>query len=196
MPAVEAGIDPSFVNFFFDINDTTAFDKLRARGFGPSLLDVRTVLFWPRHAPHRGLHPDYVARWNATLAKLTPLLISGSAMGVFLGDELCWDCVSHADLTKAADLVRSSMPQLPSILKTRMGLSRPVVYYNEAFPPLDDIAMWNATCGPGIALKSAGGGYPSVPSSIDWISMDYYPNEGTFAGAQVVIRTFSTALYH
>ena len=182
------GISAQSVNFFFDVNDTASFPALTARGFGPSLLNVRTVLFWPRHDKRKGLRPDFAVRWNATLAKLAPLLANGSSMGVFLGDELCWNCVSHAELGKAADLVRATMPPLPSQSITALGLTRPVIYYNEAFPTLDDVGMWNATCGPAVALEGSGGGYPSVPASIDWVSIDYYPNEGTFAGAQRIYR--------
>jgi hypothetical protein len=182
--APDKNIQPDTVNFFFDVNDTSTLAQLSSRGFGPSLLDVRTVLFWPRHDAEKGLRPDYAERWNATLDKLRPFIANGSAMGVFLGDELCWNCVHHAELTKAADLVRATIPPLPSALAAKLGLTRSVLYYNEAFPPLDDVAMWNKTCGPSVALESEGGGYPNVPPSIDWVSMDYYPNEGTFAGAQ------------
>jgi hypothetical protein len=184
-----SGIAPSFVNFLFDVSSTAAFPKLQERGFGPSLLHVREVLFMDRHAPTRGLRPDYKERWNATLEQLRPLIASGAAMGVFLGDELCWDCVSHAELTTAAELVRATLPDLlPAAVAERAGQARPVIYYNEAFPVLDDAAMWNATCGPAVALASSGGGYPNVPPAIDWVSLDYYPNEGTFAGARRIYR--------
>ena len=134
------GINSSFVNFFFDVNETSTLKSLCAAGFGPSLLHVRDVLFWPRHAPQRGLRPDYRQRWNRTLAELAPLISSGDAFGVFLGDELCWDCVTHHDLTAAADLVRATLPQqLPAAVAERLGgLTRPVIFYNEAFPVVDD----------------------------------------------------------
>ena len=41
--------------------------------------------------------------------KLKPLLASGAAFGVFLGDELLWDCVPYADLVTAANLVRADL---------------------------------------------------------------------------------------
>ena len=133
----------------------------------------------------KGLRPDYAARWNETLTMLGPLIANGSAMGVFLGDELCWNCVTHAGLTAAANLVRATLPvTLPVDVARTLGVTRPIIYYNEAFPPLDDVALWNATCGPAVALTSAGGGYPDVPTAIDWFSIDYYPNEGTFLGVQ------------
>ena len=31
--------------------------------------------------------------------------------------------------------------------------------------------------------RAAEAGFPSVPGAVDWVSIDYYPNEGTFAGA-------------
>lgn len=160
---------PSFINFFFDVNETSQFQILKDEGYGPSLLHVRTVLFYARHDKRRGLRPDYKERWNTTLLQLLPLINDGLAMGVFLGDELCWDCVSWKELKAAADFVRATLP------------SYAIIYYNEAFPPFDDLHLWNASCGPKITYEI---GYPHVPKSIDWISMDYYPNEGTFKGAQ------------
>ena len=97
-------------------------------------------------------------------------------MGVFLGDELGWDCVSYANITAAANLVRASLGK------------EAIIYFNEAFPPFDDIGMWNSSCGPEIALLSEGGGIPRIPDNVDWISIDYYPNEGTFAGTQRIYR--------
>jgi hypothetical protein len=175
-PAPISGIEPTFVNLLFDVNETSHFPALRARGFGPILLHVRSVLFMERHAPSHGLRPDYRERWNHTLGSLIPLIDSGAAMGVFLGDELCWDCISWVELKTAADLVRATLPPtLPSKSIAALGgsITRPIVYYNEAFPVLDDAAMWNASCGPEIALPSSGGGFPFVPPSIDWVSMDY-----------------------
>ena len=166
-------MNSSFINFFFDIDRPELFQALADQGYGPSLLHVRTVLFYPRHDTRKGLRPDYAQRWNATLEALLPLIKKRLAMGVFLGDELCWDCVGWNDLKAAADLVRGTLPKSA------------VIYYNEAFPPLDDVGMWNASCGPKIALEQ---GYPHVPKSIDWVSIDYYPNEGTFEGAQRIYR--------
>ena len=173
----------ALVNLLFDVDDTATLSRLHSEGFrGTSLLHIREVLFYPRAAPLRGLRSDYAARWAATLLDLRPLLLRGVASGVFLGDELAWDCVPHVDLTTAANHVRATLPSaLPN------G-DRPIIFYNEAFPPFDDVALWNATCGPAVALASAGGGYPKVPDAIDWISLDYYPNEGTFLGAQRIYR--------
>ena len=138
-----SGIAPSFVNFLFDVSSTAAFPKLQERGFGPSLLHVREVLFMDRHAPTRGLRPDYKERWNATLEQLRPLIASGAAMGVFLGDELCWDCVSHAELTTAAELVRATLPDLLPAVAERAGQARPVIYYNERSNSVS-LPLWDA----------------------------------------------------
>lgn len=174
------------INFFFDVNSTNSLIHLKQLGYGPSLLQVRTILFWPRHSANKGLRPDFAHRWNQTLVRLVPLLQDGSALGVFLGDELCWDCVRHSELKQAADLVRATLPPLNPLVAQKYNLTRPVIYYNEAFPPFDDRKMWNNSCGPAVAIEE---GYPDVPSSIDWISMDYYPNEGTFKGAQRIYNT-------
>ena len=46
------GVNSSFVNFLFDdVDDVATLAGLRGRGFGPSLLHVRDVLFFPRHDP-------------------------------------------------------------------------------------------------------------------------------------------------
>lgn len=174
------GINSSFLNFFFDVNSTATLARLPAQGYGGSLLHVREVLFWPRDHSTHGLRPDYKARWAATLADLKPLLASGAAMGIFLGDELLWDCVPYADLVTAANLVRADLD------REKPGPSRrAIIYWNEAFPPLDDAKMWAAQCGSAAT-------FPSVPDAVDWVSIDYYPNEGTFKGAR---RIYETQLY-
>ena len=183
------GLDPSTANLFFDSNDTATLVSLTRRGYGPGLLNVRSVLFYERHARDKGLRPDYRKRWNATLQmRLAPLIANGTAFGVFLGDELGWDCVPWASLDAAAALVRATLPPLPADVARALGVAQAVIYYNEAFPVLDNHTMWNATCGPDVALAAAGGGYPYVPRAIDWVSIDYYPNEGTFSGARRIYR--------
>ena len=177
------GLNRTFVNFFFDVNSTATLQRLHLEGgFGPSLLRVREVLFWPRHAAAHGLRPDFIKRWRRTFAQLRPLLASGAAFGVFLGDELLWDCVPYDDLVTASALVRKD---LDAARMDRGDGQRFIIYYNEAFPPLDNITMWRDKCGDQVALR---GGFPSVPATIDWTSMDYYPNEGTFDGAQRIYR--------
>lgn len=171
-------INSSFVNFFFDVNDTDSLAALYAEGYGSSLLHVRERLFHPRGDTQRGLRPDYRKRWEETFELLKPLLTSGATMGVNLGDELAWDCVSHANITTAANLVRASLDS---------HSPGHIIYYNEAFPPIDEPDTWKHECGE-IAVQ----GYPYVPPAIDWISLDYYPNEGTFEGAR---RMYNESLY-
>ena len=98
-----------------------------------------------------------------------PMLQEGSLFGIFFGDELGWQCVSWANLTEAIDTVRADIPRGDGIL-----------CYNEGYPVFTD-----NVCDPGGDFKPAqrtNFSYPSVPDGLDWISVDYYPDEGTLAG--------------
>ncbi len=88
---------------------------------------------------------------------ILPLIEGHVLFGVFLGDELCWNCISYANVSWAGALARRTLP------------ARAVVYYNEAYPVFTD-----GVCGDGTPVH-----YTSVPDAFDWISIDYYPDEGT-----------------
>lgn len=138
-------------------------------GVGPSLLSVLWVLF-----EAGGLRPDWIESWAVAFAELQPHLLAGRVAGVFLGDELAWNCIPYSNITAAADLVRASIPR-----------GQGIIYYNEAWPPFaaDGQRLWRHMCAHVELLE-----YPRVPASLDWFSIDYYPDEGTFAGAVKLVR--------
>ena len=114
-------------NFLFTSANASVLEAYHAAGLGSSLFHLRWVLF-----NNTALWPDVDARWNSLLqSTILPLLSRGVLFGVFLGDELCWNCISYANLTYAAALVRRSLPPAA------------IVYYNEAFPVFTD----DAGCG-------------------------------------------------
>ena len=170
--SLEAGGDPSIArgwnNFIFtstNVDDLATFAK---GGVGPNLLQVTGVFF-----TNKAIRPDAEARWNATFATLKPLIASGAAMGVFLGDELAWSCIPVADIEKAAAIARRDLGP------------DGIIYQNEAYPPLlypNDNGLWAWTCGKD--SPAIRGGYPRVPANLSWFSMDYYPDEGTFDGVK------------
>jgi len=75
------------------------------------------------------------------------------------------NCIPWSNVSAAADAVRSSFPR-----------GQAIIYYNEAFPPFVDQKMWHYNCPNSSTMELQ---YPSVPNSLDWISIDYYPDEGT-----------------
>ena len=121
-----------WANFLFTAGNVSQLKEWSEAGIGPSLLYVYDVFF-----SNGLLRPDYKASWAERFAILKPLLDSKSAMGVFLGDELAWNCIPFSNISAAADLVRSSIPRGAGI-----------IYYNEAYPPFvpDGQAAWKSAC--------------------------------------------------
>jgi len=148
-----------WTNFLFTAGHLSQLQEWSDDGVGPSLLYVYDVFF-----SNSMLRPDYEQRWGQTFLALEPFLKSRAVMGVFLGDELAWSCIPFSNISAAADLVRLSLPR-----------GQGIIYYNEAYPPFvpDGQAAWKAAC-PDVHPLT----YPMVPSSLDWISIDYYPDEG------------------
>ncbi len=87
----------------------------------------------------------------------------------------------------AVSTVRSDLPRGKAIL-----------YYNEAYP----VIAGGVVNGTKYAHICDTGGdfddhrvnisYPNVPDGLDWISVDYYPDEGTAPGAR---KLFENSLY-
>jgi hypothetical protein len=168
-----------WTNFLFTSANVSQLKEWSEAGVGPSLLYVYNVFF-----SDGMLRPDYESSWSQTFSILEPLLKSKAAMGVFLGDELAWSCIPFSNISAAADLVRLSIPRGSGI-----------IYYNEAFPPFvpDGQGVWKQACPnvyPLIYPRQVGLGFHDrlnessalivtslfrVPSSLDWISIDYYP---------------------
>ena len=180
--SAEAG-DPEslhgWINFLFTSSDPAAIRKHHAAGMGPSMLHVRSTFFCAGAHGVQYLCSDYKSKW-ATLLNQTvqPMLDEGSLMGIFFGDEICWGCTPWSNLSAAVDTVRASLPRGKAIL-----------YYNEAYPVLS-----NSVCDSGgdFHHKWVDISYPSVPEGLDWVSLDYYPDEGTLAGTR---KLFEQHLY-
>ena len=162
-------------------------------GGGPSLFPVQSTFFC---GPL--LCPDYKQRWAKLLAStIRPGLASGALMGLHFGDELCWACTPWSNLSAAVDAARADLPRGTAILT-----------YNEAYPVFivgepngyrNEGGLWQWSCdtangahprraAPGMANVS----YPSVPAGLDWLSLDYYPSEGTVEGT---IKLFQERVY-
>lgn len=143
------------LNLLFTSN-TTVIDEASQVGVN-ILFDLTWYLFTNRPSPKGTyigmmLSPTYVADfttlYNSTLA---PLAAQKKLLGAWLGDEICWNGVTHAELAAAAQLVRDTWPDA-------------IIYYNEAVPVItNDVDLWNEPLG-----------YTDVPSAFDWFSVDYY----------------------
>jgi hypothetical protein len=121
-----------WANFLFTASNVSQLKEWSTAGIGPSLLEVYGTFF-----SNGLLRPDYQSSWAQTFSTLEPLLESKAAMGVFLGDELAWNCIPFSNISAAADLVRLSIPRGTGI-----------IYYNEAYPPFvpDGQAAWKESC--------------------------------------------------
>ena len=97
-----------------------------------------------------------------------PMLKDKSLLGVFFGDELCWQCLSWQNLSTAVETVRADLP-----------FGEAILYYNEAFP----VFVGNkCSTGGDFDPNRTNFSYPHVPTALDWVSLDYYPDEGTLLG--------------
>lgn len=152
-------------NFVFTSSNLTQLSMFHQAGIRSSLLHVRSVFFDDQI---ERLRPDYASRWAALVPQVRPLLASGVLMGFFLGDELCWACIPYRDVITAADTVRASFPR-----------GQAIIYYNEAFP-----VFTSDVCNNGTLLN-----YTQVPASLDWLSIDLYPDEGTLNGTITIYET-------
>eukprot|EP00658_Telonema_sp_P-2_P065628 TRINITY_DN54829_c0_g2_i2.p1 TRINITY_DN54829_c0_g2~~TRINITY_DN54829_c0_g2_i2.p1 ORF type:complete len:287 (+),score=76.83 TRINITY_DN54829_c0_g2_i2:65-925(+) len=58
-----------------------------------------------------GLYPGWAQTTDEFIATMLPLLANGTAMGVFLGDEICCSGVPLSNLTAVADRLRTGLGQ-------------------------------------------------------------------------------------
>lgn len=191
-----------WVNFLATDANVTSLARFHREG-GPgftSLYPVQSTFFCGRL-----LCPDWRARWQRLYRSTIKPGIAGKwLMGVHFGDELVWSCTPWGNLSAAADLVREDLPRGTAILT-----------YNEAYPvfvtaptepgslfPAKDAGLWqwncdtgggqhNRTPAPGMRINGSYV-YPRVPDALDWLSLDYYPSEGTIEGT---IRLFKEQIY-
>jgi hypothetical protein len=191
----EAGLEPTKAATFMNFLSTASAKQIapyHKAGLGGSLLPVQATFFCGRLLCH-----NYTAKWASLLkSTVAPGLQDGSLMGVHFGDELCWACTPWQNLSAAVDLVRGDLPRGKAILT-----------YNEAYPvfTLNDgekngdggLWQWNCDTGGGAHNRTPAPGmakvaYPHVPSGLDWLSLDYYPAEGTVEGT---IKLFHDLIY-
>ena len=149
----------SFVNWHTSA-DPTDLRSAAAKGLH-TLLEVRS-LFFGTNATGSGLAllPDWEARWSAAVENVVlPLLANGTAMGVFMGDELVWNCLPPAQLQQAVNAARAALP------------ANAIIWQNEA-------AMIQAphdTCGNTWAEYR-------IPTNLTWFSVDIYHMNGYVEG--------------
>lgn len=153
-----------WANFLFFESNSSAFRQWRADGFN-ILWNVESN-FFTSTAQGLVLRSDYVQSWAAVVANATPLLANGTIFGFFLGDELTWNGLPYSALLTTVNTVRASFPSA-------------TIYYNEAYPVFtEDKNSYGGTIG-----------YNAVPTGLNWISIDFYPNEGPFTEAQTIYKT-------
>lgn len=142
-------------NFLFTSNNATDILRFRA-ATGPALFNVEGTFF-----SNRQLRSDAPERWKTLYQQtLEPMLMNSTLFGVFLGDELAWQCISLANISTAANMIKASFATLPANTTA-------IVYQNEAYPVLTD------------SVDSCNGTVDyQVPTGLDLISLDYYPDEG------------------
>jgi len=155
-----------WANLLFTESNTTMFPSWHAGGLN-ILFNVEWYFFdgsGPGGA--LALRADY-QQWWATASQLaTPLLANGTIFGFFLGDELIWNNLPYNDLVFASKTIKAAFPNA-------------TLYYNEAYPVFTQ----------NINSQGHPANYTAVPASFDWVSIDFYPVEGTFQTAQNIYRT-------
>ena len=110
--------------------------------------------------PKNSLYPDWEAATDAFVDVLKPKIEDGTALGVFMGDEICCSGTPYANLSSVAG-------------RLRQGLGPAAwIYTNEC----SEMASW-----PSIGVNGTGG----VPFGLDAISVDFYDEKNTNGTAEV-----------
>jgi len=116
------------------------------------------------------LSPSINKLWASISSQSAPLISSKVLTGFFLGDELTWNGLSFNNLQFVANMIRNTFPTA-------------LIYYNEAYPVFTiDKSIY------GVNIY-----YTHVPSAINWISIDFYPSDGSSLSEAISI--FQTKLY-
>jgi len=150
-----------WTNLYFCDSDLTAMPARAKLGF-TNLINVESLFF-----THCGnplcISPSAASAWENLTREAEGLVENGTVAGFFVGDELCWNGLPYDQLLTVISTIRSSFPSS-------------IIYYNEAYPVFtNDVNYLGQTVN-----------YSSVPSELDWISIDIYPDFGTFQQAQNV----------
>ena len=114
-----------------------------------SMWNVEATFFAPVPGRKLGLREDWKSRWHNLAAAAGPVLASGACFGFFILDEGYAQGVQPAELSLAADAIRSSFPDA-------------ITWVN--FCPCGPFSFTNASM-----LRD----FP-VPPSLSWASIDLY----------------------
>ena len=114
------------------------------------------------------LRHNHSAIWAELRQPLCDLIVDQKALGFFLGDELVYGGLPWGELDTYATMVKDGCPSAK-------------VYYNEAFPPIFGMGRMHT-------LNASPYFYPHVPTSLDWVSMDLYPDWFSVGGAIEFVR--------
>eukprot|EP01104_Vermistella_antarctica_P016679 TRINITY_DN5734_c1_g2_i1.p1 TRINITY_DN5734_c1_g2~~TRINITY_DN5734_c1_g2_i1.p1 ORF type:complete len:212 (-),score=23.69 TRINITY_DN5734_c1_g2_i1:16-651(-) len=102
-------LESGSINFIFTNDNDTIYEAAR---LGVKVLYATNTIMWQGRASGQGLvlNPDYASVWkDAWTSTISPLVDQGMLMGTWLGDEPCWNGVTHANLTGVC-LTRLSAP--------------------------------------------------------------------------------------
>lgn len=148
--------------------DTSPCIAAKAAGLNV-FFQVKDVLFHMGATDGLELRPDYEASFAAVAPTIEALAANDTVFGLFMGDELVWNGLDIDQLATAATLIKTRFPGL-------------IVYLNMAYPPFTaDVDTFGK-------VKN----FTAMPPSIDWVSVDYYPDEGTMTN---VTHLYTKLLY-
>ena len=164
-----------FTNLQFEIADVPTLKQLAAANMSNLYPLLSTFV---ENVPNVGLrlYPDYEQRWAQLQSELdlANMLKNGTLLGLFLGDELVWNCLPMDSLITYAATVRRDVPRGSGI-----------IWYNEA-------AFFNNPKNPNMCGETFT--YQFSPD-LDWFSTDIYHMDGPTGNNWVAnyVRSFYEA---
>jgi hypothetical protein len=164
-PDFDAAGQHSFANLGMSGNLTQLIEAHATFGM-QGMLSIQGSGVWKatpsghKNQNETGLLDGWEQSLSSALIAAEPHLRSGALAGIFLGDERCCSGIPFTNVTAVADAVKSFLNRTaPNAL----------VYINECSTPFDECQKAN----PSIACWG-----PTVPASIDAISLDIYHHAG------------------
>eukprot|EP00658_Telonema_sp_P-2_P080001 TRINITY_DN7880_c0_g1_i2.p1 TRINITY_DN7880_c0_g1~~TRINITY_DN7880_c0_g1_i2.p1 ORF type:complete len:223 (-),score=33.64 TRINITY_DN7880_c0_g1_i2:798-1466(-) len=134
---------PAYFGFWgADLSETSEFTNLQ---FGPNATELVAGfrngvkgLYAMRDVLYEGnkLRKDYQDRLAAAVPEVKALLENGTIIGIFMGDELIWNCMSDEDLHQGVDAVRAAFPrENGTIIWQNEAAMRPPTYTDHCGRP-------------------------------------------------------------
>ena len=150
------------INLQFELPPGNSLNAAAAAGIH-SLLPVRSYFFESTSSSKHGLvlRPDWEARWAGAVPLVKELLANNTIIGVFMGDELVWNCLPMANLTAAVAAARASLPR-----------GSATIWMNEAAM----IQAAHNVCNRTEIFEYV------IPPGLDWFSVDIYHMDGPVTG--------------